>query len=78
MIAGWELHACEIHTNSDFLVYIYIASLTGPAVWLQVVQNLDTLVNLEELYLGKNKIAKLDGMSALTKLTLLSIQVWPV
>lgn len=41
------------------------------------MENLETLVNLQELYIGKNKITKLAGLGTLTELTLLSIQVEP-
>jgi hypothetical protein len=34
----------------------------------QKIQGLDTLVNLEELWLGKNKIAKLEVMTGVGKL----------
>jgi len=44
-------------------------------LFLQTIENIETLTNLEELYIGKNKITKMDGLSTLTKLTLLSIQV---
>jgi len=38
---------------------------------LRLLQGLDTLVNLEEAWLGKNKITKIEGLGALTKLTAL-------
>lgn len=40
----------------------------------QKIEGLDALVNLEELYLGKNKITKLEGLKNLRKLTILSLQ----
>ena len=41
----------------------------------QEIQNLETLTNLEELWLGKNKITSLQtGLSTLTNLKILSIQ----
>lgn len=41
---------------------------------LRSLENLSSLVNLEELWVGKNKITSLDGLQALTKLRVLSIQ----
>lgn len=41
---------------------------------MQVIENLDELINLESLFLGKNKITKLDNLQFLTKLKLLSMQ----
>lgn len=40
----------------------------------QKIEGLDALVNLEELWLGKNKITKLEGLSGLKKLKILSLQ----
>jgi len=45
---------------------------------LQVIENLDTLVQLDSLYFGKNKITKIQNLSSLTQLTILSLQVWIV
>ena len=42
---------------------------------LQVIENLDTLVQLDSLYLGKNKVTKIQNLSSLTQLTILSLQV---
>jgi protein phosphatase 1 regulatory subunit 7 len=70
---------------------LLILVLTPPLTTCQQrIENLDRLVNLEELWLGKNKIAKLEvciafatlrsslrivqGMEALKKLKILSIQ----
>ena len=36
---------------------------------------MEALVNLEELYLGQNKITKLENLDTLTKVKILSIQV---
>lgn len=44
------------------------------SVW-QAIENIDTLTNLESLFLGKNKITKLQNLDALTNLTVLSMQV---
>lgn len=41
----------------------------------QAIENIDTLTNLESLFLGKNKITKLQNLDALTNLTVLSMQV---
>ncbi|KAG8969455.1 hypothetical protein FRC03_002731 [Tulasnella sp. 419] len=41
---------------------------------IRTIENLDALVNLEELWLGKNKIAKLQNLSHLRSLRILSIQ----
>ncbi|KAF8899939.1 hypothetical protein CPB84DRAFT_1779760 [Gymnopilus junonius] len=41
---------------------------------IRKIENLDSLVNLEELWLGKNKIAKLEGLQNLKKLKTLSLQ----
>ncbi|KAF7978812.1 hypothetical protein HWV62_44587 [Athelia sp. TMB] len=40
----------------------------------QRIENLDALVNLEELWLGKNKISKLENLGSLKRLKILSIQ----
>lgn len=42
---------------------------------LQAIENIDTLAQLDSLFLGKNKITKLQNLDALTNLTVLSIQV---
>jgi len=44
--------------------------------FLQVIENLDALVQLDSLYLGKNKISKIQNLSSLTQLSILSLQVW--
>ena len=44
----------------------------------QVIENLDTPVQLDSLYLGKNKITQIQSLSSLTQLTILSLQVWTV
>lgn len=43
--------------------------------FLQSIENIDALSNLDSLFLGKNKITKLQNLDALTNLTVLSIQV---
>ena len=40
-----------------------------------MIEGLDGLVNLESLFLGKNKISKLQNLGCLKKLKVLSIQV---
>lgn len=42
---------------------------------MQRLENLEQLTNLRSLYVGKNKITKLEGLSTLVKLGTLSIQV---
>lgn len=41
----------------------------------QAIENIDTLTNLESLFLGKNKITKLQNLDALSNLRVLSMQV---
>ncbi|XP_033085408.1 protein phosphatase 1 regulatory subunit 7 isoform X8 [Trachypithecus francoisi] len=41
---------------------------------VKAIENIDTLTNLESLFLGKNKITKLQNLDALTNLTVLSMQ----
>ena len=41
----------------------------------QVLENLESLTSLQSLFVGKNKIAKLQGLDALVNLRTLSIQV---
>ena len=41
----------------------------------QTIEGIETLVDLKELYVGKNKITRITGLENLTRLTLLSIQV---
>ena len=43
----------------------------------QVLEGLETLINLEKLYAGKNKITEISGTHTLTHLTTLSLQVRP-
>lgn len=40
-----------------------------------MIENVDALTSLESLFLGKNKITKLQNLDALTNLTVLSMQV---
>lgn len=42
----------------------------------QVIENLDTLSSLQSLFLGTNKITKLQNLEGLHNLTVLSIQVF--
>lgn len=42
----------------------------------QVIENLDTLSSLQSLFLGTNKITKLQNLEGLHSLTVLSIQVF--
>lgn len=44
-------------------------------VSLQVIENLDALSSLQSLFLGTNKITKLQNLDGLHNLTVLSIQV---
>lgn len=46
-------------------------------VSLQVIENLDALSSLQSLFLGTNKITKLQNLDGLHHLTVLSIQVSP-
>ena len=41
---------------------------------IRKIENLDGLINLKQLYLGKNKISKLDNLDCLVQLEILSIQ----
>lgn len=43
---------------------------------LQVIENLDALSSLQSLFLGTNKITKLQNLDGLHNLTVLSIQVY--
>jgi protein phosphatase 1 regulatory subunit 7 len=43
--------------------------------WTQEVSGLDSLSMLQELYLGKNKITTISGLSELLQLRVLSVQV---
>lgn len=59
-----------------YQVEFCITAITlSPLVILQAIENIDTLANLDSLFLGKNKITKLQNLDALTNLTVLSIQV---
>lgn len=49
--------------------------LTASLSLSQAIENIDTLTSLESLFLGKNKITKLQNLDALTNLTVLSMQV---
>lgn len=41
----------------------------------QAIENIDTLTSLDSLFLGKNKITKLQNLDALSNLRVLSMQV---
>lgn len=41
----------------------------------QKIEGINTLMNLEQLYLGKNKITRLENLDSLVNLKVLSIQV---
>ena len=41
----------------------------------QVIENISTLTNLTSLFMGKNKLTKIQGLDTLTQLRTLSIQV---
>lgn len=49
--------------------------LTAALSFSQAIENIDTLTSLESLFLGKNKITKLQNLDALSNLTVLSMQV---
>lgn len=53
---------------------VLITSVNHSLPCRQRIEGLDALVNLEELWLGKNKITKLEGLSNLRKLKILSLQ----
>ena len=67
VVGGWKGEGGEIvrlnHSSFEFLRV------------LQVLENLDALTSLTSLFVGKNKITKLQGLDALVKLQTLSIQV---
>lgn len=42
---------------------------------LQKIENIETLTGLQSLYLGKNKIGKIENLEMCTDLKVLSIQV---
>lgn len=61
----------------EFIQYIQYNSINKLCFSLlcsQIIENLDGLTNLEELYLGKNKISRIDNLASLTKLNILSLQ----
>lgn len=43
----------------------------------QKIENLEPLVNLQSLWMGKNKIVEIEGLTSLNNLTKLSLQVSP-
>jgi len=57
------------------IVLSWILVVGAVVVFVQVIENLDTLVQLDSLYLGKNKITQIQNVSSLTQLTILSLQV---
>jgi Leucine-rich repeat (LRR) protein len=63
--------------QASFLYQIQLTAtvLTAVPSFSQAIENIDTLTNLESLFLGKNKITKLQNLDALTNLTVLSMQV---
>lgn len=64
------------NANHIYRLEFCITAITlCPLVILQVIENIDALANLDSLFLGKNKITKLQNLDALTNLTVLSIQV---
>jgi len=46
--------------------YILLLFVTNVVCYVQAIENLDTLVQLDSLYLGKNKITKIQNLSSLT------------
>lgn len=54
-----------------------LGGLTAALSLPQAIENIDALTSLESLFLGKNKITKLQNLDALTSLTVLSMQVPP-
>lgn len=42
---------------------------------VQVIENLEPLVKLEQLWLGRNRISEIQGLASLTCLRQLSLQV---
>ena len=45
-------------------------------IFKQKIENIDSLVKLDSLFLGKNKITAIENISSLTNLTVLSLQVF--
>lgn len=68
-----ELGSNKIRVSCDVSQRLVQPVPSSP--WYQVIENLDGLDKLTALYLGKNKITKIDGLENLKELKLLSIQV---
>lgn len=66
-----RLYSAKCIHRLEFCITATLSAL----VFLQAIENIDTLTNLDSLFLGKNKITKLQNLDALTNLTVLSIQV---
>ncbi|XP_032081541.1 protein phosphatase 1 regulatory subunit 7 isoform X2 [Thamnophis elegans] len=78
-LTGLEIQSGSVTRTRCLIVEAFgfmlepILSLTR-MLYLLAIQNIDTLTNLDSLFLGKNKITKLQNLDALTNLTVLSIQ----
>lgn len=64
------IHVCEL-----LCPYLSIWKLFVLFFLLQVIENLDGLTNLNSIFLGKNKITKLQNLDSLINLKILGVQV---
>lgn len=70
------LHSSRLYGGAECICGLELCVAATPsALLLQAIENIDALANLDSLFLGKNKITKLQNLDALTNLTVLSIQV---
>lgn len=74
---GELLHSSRLYSGAKCVCRLEfcITATLSALVFLQAIENIDALANLDSLFLGKNKITKLQNLDALTNLTVLSIQV---
>ena len=78
---GWmDIIHSSFHTNihsfiNSLLTDWFIRSRSIVNFLFQVIEGISTLTNITSLFIGKNKITKLQGMDALVNLKCLSLQV---
>ena len=78
---GWtDIIHSSFHTNihsfiNSLLTDWFVCSRCIVNFLFQVIEGISTLTNITSLFIGKNKITKLQGMDSLVNLKCLSLQV---
>lgn len=74
-IAPLGINSITIRVCELLCQYLLIWKLLVLFFLLQVIENLDGLTNLNSIFLGKNKITKLQNLDSLINLKILGVQV---